>query len=89
MEVVPIHQYGEGVEAALARLLKGAPSWHWDCSAPAMMDMALSIAALIAGGIALEAFAATRTLFLHDQRDLITEPDHRQTPELMQLENPS
>lgn len=51
--------------------------------------MVLSIAALIAGGIALEAFAATRTFFGNDQRDLITEPGYLHTTELPQLENPS
>ena len=34
--------------------------WHWDCSSSGMMDVALSMLALIAGGVTLELFVAAR-----------------------------
>ena len=44
-------------------------TWHLGCFATVMMDVALSILALVAGGVTLELFAAARApLGYQDER---------------------
>jgi hypothetical protein len=63
--------------------------WHLQCFATAMMDVALSILALVAGGVTLELFAAARApLGYQDDRGFHFGSEPR-TGEEVQRGNPS
>jgi hypothetical protein len=64
--------------------------WHLQCFAAVMMDVALSILALVAGGVTLELFAAARApLGYQDERGFHFGSEPRPAGEEVQSGNPS
>jgi hypothetical protein len=64
--------------------------WHLQCFTAIMMDVALSILALVAGGVTLELFAAARApLGYQDERGFHFGADPRPAGEDAQSGNPS
>jgi hypothetical protein len=64
--------------------------WHLGCLATIMMDVALSILALVAGGVTLELFAAARApLGYQDDRGFHFGSEPRAAGEEVQSGNPS
>jgi hypothetical protein len=65
-------------------------TWHLQCFATIMMDVALSILALVAGGVTLELFAAARApLGYQDERGFHFGSEPRSAGEEVQSGNPS
>ncbi len=52
------HPSGATPQPTLPRRRIPAQTWHCDCCRAAMIDVALSVLALVAGGLALELYAA-------------------------------
>jgi hypothetical protein len=66
------------------------PTWHTCCLLPVMLDVMLSIMALIAGGVALELFTdATAASGYRDQHGFPLGTDANQFVEELQVGNPS
>jgi len=64
--------------------------WHYPCSGSNMMDVALSIFALVAGGVTVELIAAARApLGYQDERGFHLGVETGQKPEDFQSGNPS
>lgn len=74
----------------LSQLSEAMYEWHLQCFAIIMMDVALSILALVAGGVTLELFAAARApLGYQDERGFHFGTESRAAAEEVQSGNPS